>query len=52
MEVPDTMATEPEEMEVAELLGIIPPEWEGHWWKKKLEHPVRQEVLDMFNRID
>lgn len=50
--VPDTMAAEPEEMEVPELLGVIPPEWEDHWWKKKLERPIRQEVLDLFERSD
>ena len=46
--VPDTMAGEPEELEVPELLGVIPPEWEDNWWQHKLERPVRQEVLDMF----
>jgi hypothetical protein len=51
-EVPDTMAAEDEEFEVAELLGLIPPEWEDNWWKRKLERPVRQEVLDMFDRVD
>jgi hypothetical protein len=30
-EVPDTIVTKPEEMEVSELLRIIPPEWEDHW---------------------
>ena len=51
-EVPDTMAGEPDEIEVPEILGMIPPEWEDNWWKKKLERPVRQEVLDMFVGID
>jgi hypothetical protein len=51
-ELPDTMAAESEELEVPELLGKIPPEWEDNWWKKKLDRPVREEVLDMFVRID
>ena len=51
-EVPDTIAGELEELEVPEILGMIPPQWEDNWWKKKLEHPVRQEVLDIFVRID
>ena len=29
-------AGEPEELEVREILGMIPSEWEDNWWKKKL----------------
>jgi hypothetical protein len=52
-EVPDTMAAGDEEFEVAELsVGLIPPEWDDNWWKRKLVRPVRQEVLDMFDQVD
>jgi hypothetical protein len=51
-EVPDTMADELGELEVPKVLGTIPPEWEDNWWTKKLELPVREEVLDMFARVD
>ena len=29
-------AGEPEGLEVREILGMIPSEWEDNWWKKKL----------------
>jgi hypothetical protein len=38
---------------VAGLLGLIPPEWKDNCqWKRKLERPVRQEVLDMFDQVE
>jgi hypothetical protein len=38
-------------LEVPELIGLISPEWEDNWWKKKLHCPVDSEILDMFYPI-
>jgi hypothetical protein len=48
--LPDTMGAESEDYPVPEVLEGIPPEWADNWWKKKIERPMRQEVLDLFHK--
>src|SRR5579859_519341 len=48
-ERPDSMGDAFQEFPIQEVLGKIPPEWENQWW---LKHPVREEIMNMFPKLD
>ena len=37
---------------IPEQVGKIPKEWADKWWLEKLQRPIRQSLLDMFDNLD